>query len=209
MFMLRLFFSKNYEKKMFDAIVNKSSSIIADKIEKNSTINMERINYYFQKYINEIQQYNNNGIPELPSQLNQMNTEESKLVIKHIIEERKANIAAKACVRAAKISGLFSLFATTIAASTAYWYFRQIQNDPEKNRKEIEELRKKILRDNANLIYQRDLLEKAEHLVYYNCIKKDIRNYEQHKAIKEKELLNSINKIPTNQVCNSLKASNS
>jgi hypothetical protein len=222
--MLKILFSKDYEKKIFDAIVNKSSSIIADKIvsvgviaeeeklkkeksEKDKIINIERIRCYFEQYRSEIKQ-NNNGIPKIPIEFYQMTTEESKLVAKHIIEERKAHIAAKASISAAKVRGVFSLFATSIAAGTAYWYFRPIQDESEKNKREIEEFKKKFFSAHADSICQKDIVKKAEELIYSDCNKINIDIYEQYKTIKEKERLHAIDRIPADEAYNILKATN-
>lgn len=185
--MFRILFGKDHEKKAFDSIVNKLVKSISEqlsevkisvdeakkskneeakiniekaklKIEKQKIINVEKINNYLPFKIQ----------PTPSNKINELTTEETKIIFNHIIEEKKliaasesSRLSARTALKAAVIRGGFALFSTGVDTVAAYYYFRPIQEQSEKNKRELKDTSLLFISSSLDSRYKGKIIEAA------------------------------------------------
>ena len=209
--MFRILFGKDYEKKVVDSIIDKSVKSVSERLSKISittdeakkstneeakiNIEKEKLEIEKQKIINveKINNYLSFKIqPTASSKVHELTTEETKIIFNHIIEEKKlivaresSKMAARTTLKAAGIRGCFALFSTGMATAAAYYYFRPIQEESEKNKKELKDTSLLFISSSLDARYKGKIIEAAEEFVKKSKDKEAVKKYYDFKQLQE------------------------
>ena len=150
---------------------------------------------------------------KMPGHLNELNTEEIKLIWNHTIEGNKltvaresSRIAANATLKAAGIRGFFAIASTAIVTGTAYYYFKPIETESNRLKEELDLYKNHFFTAHTDAMHKRKILDELKKGEGNYIADKDLPRFEKYLESKNSEYVKDISRIPQEQAYKKLKA---